>query len=108
MKCLVTGAAGFIGSALCERLLRHGHEVTGLDAFVPYYSPVIKKRNLSEVANHKRFRFFEVDLRSAPLDSLVADAEVVFHLAATPGVSQSWTDFTAYWTCNVLATQAAC
>ncbi len=105
MKCLVTGAAGFIGSSLCERLLTQGHEVTGLDAFVPYYSPKIKKYNLSELAKHSNFRFHEVDLRSAPLDALVTDTEVVFHLAATPGLTQSWTDFTGYWTCNVLATQ---
>ena len=47
MKCLVTGAAGFIGSHLCERLLQAGHAVVGVDALVPYYSPRIKEANLS-------------------------------------------------------------
>ena len=46
MKCLVTGAAGFIGSHLCERLLRDGHHVVGVDAFVPYYPRPIKEANL--------------------------------------------------------------
>ena len=45
MKCVVTGAAGFIGSSLCERLLADGHEVAGLDAFIPYYAPDLKRRN---------------------------------------------------------------
>src|SRR5205085_7614070 len=43
MKCLVTGAAGFIGSFLCERLLTLGHEVLGIDAFIPYYPRAIKE-----------------------------------------------------------------
>ena len=46
MRCLVTGAAGFIGSNLCEQLLDLGHEVVGLDAFIPYYPREIKQNNL--------------------------------------------------------------
>jgi nucleoside-diphosphate-sugar epimerase len=106
MKCVVTGAAGFIGSFLCERLLADGHEVTGLDAFTPYYAPSLKRRNLAEALRHPRYRFRALDLRAgAPLEPALAGAEVVFHLAATPGLVQSWTDFEGYWTCNVLATQ---
>ena len=48
MKCLVTGAAGFIGSHLCERLLQDGHSVVGLDCFIPYYSRIVKTANLAE------------------------------------------------------------
>lgn len=105
MKCLVTGAAGFIGSHLCERLIAEGHQVVGLDAFVPYYPRPIKERNLEALRSQARFTFRLCDLRRDPLDDLVRDVEVVFHLAAMPGLAQSWTDFDGYWTCNVLATQ---
>jgi nucleoside-diphosphate-sugar epimerase len=105
MKCLVTGAAGFIGSHLCERLLALGHEVVGLDAFVPYYPRAVKERNLAGLLAQARFRFHAFDLRMERLDALVADAEAVFHLAAMPGLVKSWTDFDGYNWCNVLATQ---
>src|SRR5262245_35268580 len=105
MNILVTGAAGFIGSHLCEALVHAGHRVTGVDAFIPYYSPAIKERNLATALASPGFRFERLDLRTAPLENLVADAEVIFHLAATPGLTKSWTDFEGYWTCNVLATQ---
>lgn len=105
MKCLVTGAAGFIGSHLCEQLLRDGHEVTGIDAFIPYYSPAAKERNLASSLDRPKFRFSRLDLRHERLEAALSDVEVVFHLAAMPGLVQSWTDFDGYWTCNVLATQ---
>jgi nucleoside-diphosphate-sugar epimerase len=105
MKCVVTGAAGFIGSSLCERLLADGHEVIGLDAFIPYYSPALKRRNLTEALRRPRYRFHALDLRRDALAPALEGAEVVFHLAATPGLTRSWTDFDGYWTCNVLATQ---
>jgi nucleoside-diphosphate-sugar epimerase len=102
---MVTGAAGFIGSHLCEELLRLGHDVTGLDAFIPYYPQAVKERNLSAVRGLPRFQFQQLDLRQDPLDSVVADAEVVFHLAAMPGLVKSWSDFDSYSSCNVQATQ---
>src|SRR5262249_49877484 len=105
MKCAVTGAAGFIGSHLCEELLRSGHEVTGIDAFVPYYPQQIKERNLAEALTYPHFRFYQLDLRHDPLDRATADSEVVFHLAALPGLVQSGTDFDGYLPCNVQATQ---
>lgn len=105
MKCLVTGATGFIGSHLCEELLRRGHEVTGLDAFIPYYPPAVKERNQTAARDHPLYRFQRLDLRHDPLDPWLAGAEVVFHLAAMPGLVQSWADFDGYWTCNALATQ---
>ncbi len=105
MQCVVTGAAGFIGSHLCERLLALGHEVVGLDAFVPYYPRGVKERNLAGLTDRPRFRFHRLDLRSDPLDAVVADAEAVFHLAAMPGLVKSWTDFDGYNSCNVTATQ---
>jgi nucleoside-diphosphate-sugar epimerase len=105
MRCVVTGAAGFIGSHLCERLLALGHSVAGLDAFTPYYARAVKERNLTAARAHPDFSFHPLDLRSDPLDEALAGAAAVFHLAATPGLTQSWTDFDAYLTTNVVATQ---
>jgi nucleoside-diphosphate-sugar epimerase len=105
MKCIVTGAAGFIGSHLCERLLADGHDVTGIDSFVPYYPRAIKEGNLAELRRQPRFRLAELDLRTDPLEEALAGAEVVYHLAAMAGLDQSWTNFELYSSCNVLATQ---
>jgi nucleoside-diphosphate-sugar epimerase len=105
MNCLVTGAAGFIGSHLCERLLELGHEVTGIDAFIPYYPRSFKERNLSGFRAHPRFRFHERDLASGCLNDVVGGTDVIFHLAATPGLVKSWTDFDGYLRTNVTATQ---
>jgi nucleoside-diphosphate-sugar epimerase len=104
-KVLVTGAAGFIGSHLCEALLADGHEVVGLDAFVPYYPRPIKEDNLKTVRANPRFRFLEVDLRTADLKPVVAGCETIFHLAAMAGLMKSWSEFTLYATCNVEGTQ---
>lgn len=105
MKCVVTGAAGFIGSHLCEALLAAGHDVAGIDAFIPYYSPAIKERNLATAGTHPAFRLHRLDLRADRADEIVADADVIFHLGAMAGLVKSWTDFDLYWTCNAQATQ---
>jgi nucleoside-diphosphate-sugar epimerase len=105
MRCVVTGSAGFIGSHLSEDLLRRGHTVVGIDAFIPYYSPSAKADNQSVVLAHPQYHFHAADLRTDDLTPLVADADVVFHLAAMPGLQKSWTDFDGYWTCNVQGTQ---
>jgi nucleoside-diphosphate-sugar epimerase len=105
MRILVTGAAGFIGSHLCERLLASGHEVHGIDAFIPYYPKVLKEQNLVDSQRQERFRFFPVDLRSDDLSAAVDDVEVVYHLAAMPGLVASWTNFDLYNGCNIIATQ---
>ena len=105
MKCLVTGAAGFIGSHLCERLLRLGHSVVGLDAFIPYYPRVVKESNLAAARSHPDFTLFDADLRDADLAPALDGVEAVFHLAAMPGLPRSWTDFALYESCNVYATQ---
>ena len=105
MNCVVTGAAGFIGSHLCERLLNLGHSVAGLDAYTPYYARTIKEGNVTVARNHPRFRFFDLDLRHDPLEEVLDNADIIFHLAATPGLVQSWTNFDGYLTTNVVATQ---
>lgn len=105
VRCLVTGAAGFIGSHLCERLIADGHDVVGLDVFHPYYARDIKERNLAALRDGPRFGFVEVDLRTAELGPLLGGVEVVFHQAAMAGLPRSWTQFEEYMTCNVLGTQ---
>jgi nucleoside-diphosphate-sugar epimerase len=105
MECLVTGAAGFIGSHLCERLLAQGHAVCGVDAFIPYYPRQVKEANLARLKGAKGFRFQELDLRDAELAPLVNGSEVIFHLGAMAGLTRSWTDFDLYQSCNLTATQ---
>lgn len=102
---LVTGAAGFIGSHLTERLLADGHVVTGVDCFTDYYDTALKRRNLEKALAHPRFRLLELDLGAADLAEL-PDVQVVFHQAAQAGVRASWgRDFASYVHHNVLATQ---
>ena len=104
MKCLVTGAAGFIGSHLCERLLRDGHRVRGLDAFIPYYPRAVKERNIAGLLANRHFEFAAFDLRTTELDDVVGDVQAIFHLAAMPGLPRSWTEFDLYQSCNFTAT----
>jgi nucleoside-diphosphate-sugar epimerase len=106
MKALVTGAAGFIGSTLSERLLADGADVVGIDCFTDYYPRVLKERNLQGLRDHRRFRFVEASLLEADLAGLLADCTHVFHLAAQAGVRKSWgRDFHVYTVNNVEATQ---
>jgi nucleoside-diphosphate-sugar epimerase len=105
MRCLVTGAAGFIGSHLCDRLLRDGHEVIGLDAFIPYYPRPVKEANLAALRTQPGFRFHALDLRSDPLAAPLEGVEAVFHLAAMAGLVRSWSEFDLYQSCNLTATQ---
>jgi UDP-glucose 4-epimerase len=107
MKCLVTGAAGFVGSHLAERLLREGHEVIGIDCFVPYYPRWIKERNLAGLLPHPRFRFLEGNLLDVDLPALLGEGVTsIFHQAAQAGVRASWGgEFADYTALNILATQ---
>lgn len=105
MKCLVTGAAGFIGSHLCERLLSDGHEVVGLDGFIPFYPRAIKEGNLHVARANRRYTLECLDLRTDDLEDVLDGVEVVFHLAAMAGLPRSWTDFALYESCNIVATQ---
>ena len=103
---LVTGAAGFIGSHLCERLLQAGHRVIGLDAFTDYYPRAVKEANLATLRTRPDFRFLELDLARADLAPVVAEADFIFHQAGQPGVRASWgKDFDVYVEYNIRATQ---
>jgi nucleoside-diphosphate-sugar epimerase len=101
----VTGAAGFIGSAISARLLAEGHDVVGLDALTDYYDPRMKLANLEHLGG-SRFHFVEADLNAVDLGALLDGVEVVFHEAGQPGVRASWgTSFHRYTADNIDATQ---
>jgi len=104
MKCVVTGAAGFIGSHLCERLLADGHVVAGVDCFTDYYPRPVKERNLAGLRGRPQFALHELDLAAGVPPEVVAGAEWVFHLAAMPGLTRSWLDFDLYARHNLTAT----
>ena len=106
MRAIVTGAAGFIGSHLSERLIGEGWRVTGVDAFTDYYARPDKEANLAALRNEPRFDLIEADLADAPLQQIFADRPVVFHLAAQAGVRASFGDsFAGYVHDNLIATQ---
>ena len=105
-RVVVTGAAGFIGSHLCERLLADGHEVVGVDSFTDYYDRARKERNLHDAMAHRSFSLEEVDVAGGDVKPLIRDATVVFHLAGQPGVRPSWgPEFGRYVHDNIVATQ---
>ncbi len=107
MHFLVTGAAGFIGSQVCERLLAQGHQVRGIDCFTDYYPRRLKELNLAPARDHQSFEFIEEDVVSTDLNRLLEGVEVVIHLAAQAGVRASWgANFTIYTHNNILSTQA--
>jgi nucleoside-diphosphate-sugar epimerase len=105
-RAVVTGAAGFIGSHLCERLLELGQDVVGIDAFSDYYDRDRKEQNLEPSRAHSNFTFYELDLVEADLRGALRGANIVYHLAGQPGVRPSWGgQFDRYVRDNVLATQ---
>ena len=105
-RVVVTGAAGFIGSHLCERLLATGHKVVGIDSFTDYYERARKEQNLSPSKTNPDFTFEEIDLVEARLDSVLRDATVVYHLAGQDGVRPSSSgEFGRYVRNNIVATQ---
>jgi UDP-glucuronate 4-epimerase len=106
-RVLVTGAAGFIGSHLTERLLSLGANVTGLDNFDPFYDRRIKERNLVAALADRRFRFVEGDIRDSGLIATLfseASFPVVVHLAALAGVRPSIEAPARYADVNVTGT----
>jgi UDP-glucuronate 4-epimerase len=106
MKILITGAAGFIGSHLSERLLDDGWTVVGVDNFDDFYDPRIKRRNIKDCLKNKNFQLVEADIRDiAAMDKAVSsDVEIVVHLAAKAGVSPSIEQPVLYADVNVNGT----
>jgi UDP-glucuronate 4-epimerase len=102
---LVTGAAGFIGGQLVEKLLRSGYKVVGIDNFDPFYDKSIKLLQLNKNLKYKNFVFFEEDiLNDAFLNSLNYEFDIIIHLAAKAGVRPSIEDPLGYQNTNVNGT----
>jgi UDP-glucuronate 4-epimerase len=108
MNFLVTGGAGFIGSHVCERLLRTGHAVWAFDELNDFYSPAIKQQNLKVLrALNKPFTFVQGDLADrAALDAVFQSTKFdqVIHLAARAGVRPSLAEPALYQRVNVEGT----
>ena len=103
----MTGAAGFIGSWLTERLLERGDEVVGFDNFDPFYDRAFKERNLAAVRGNAAFRLVEGDLRDrSDVLAVFADGafDTVVHLAAKAGVRPSLADPAGYYETNLIGT----
>ncbi len=101
---LVTGAAGFIGSHLAERLLQSGYRVVGLDNFDEFYPPAMKRENAGVLQAYDNFKMVEGDIREAcHLEDIFRnnDIEIVFHLAARAGVRPSLEQPLLYESLNV-------
>ena len=108
MNFLVTGGAGFIGSHVCERLLRSGHAVWALDDLNPFYAPAIKERNLAEIQRQGgAFECVRGDLTSAETVGGLFERvrfDQVIHLAARAGVRPSLMEPALYQRVNVEGT----
>jgi len=96
-RFFVTGAAGFIGSHLAERLLAQGHDVRCVDCFTDYYDPGLKRENAASLD------VLELDLAADDFD--LRDVDCVFHLAGQPGTRSFGPVFADYLRRNTLATQ---
>ena len=109
-KMLVTGAAGFIGSHTCQKLLARGHRVVGLDNLNDYYSPERKRANIAEIEESQgaeNFHFMEGDIRDRDFLDRLCDQErfdVIINLAAMAGVRVSIEDPHLYVDVNLVGT----
>src|ERR1700751_2994203 len=103
-KVLITGAAGFIGVHVAQRLLADGREVVGIDSINSYYDPALKEARLDILRNHRGFSFEKLDLADRGVSqSLFAQHRfpIVVHLAAQAGVRYSLQNPHAYIDANI-------
>jgi len=102
---LVTGVAGFIGSQVTDKFLEKGNHVIGLDNFNDFYSPELKRKNISHLLSNSKFELVEADIRKPRIfDTLFRkyDVDSVVHLAARAGVRPSLENPQLYWDVNVM------
>lgn len=107
MRILVTGAAGFIGSSVCDRLLADGHRVLGIDNFNAFYDPVIKARNIAAAEEHPDFECVRGDICDARTVATAFERfapERIIHLAAWAGVRPSIQNPAIYQRTNIEGT----
>jgi len=106
MKALVTGAAGFIGSHLTERLLADGSTVVGVDNFDDFYETKVKRSNIENCLTNDNFQLIEADIRdSAVMDETIASGfDIIVHLAARAGVRPSIANPALYADVNINGT----
>jgi len=107
MKVLVTGAAGFIGSHLCERLVDHNIDVICVDNFNNYYNPAIKRKNIESLMASNKIKLYEVDICIyEQLKSVFSSHQFcgIYHLAARAGVRPSIKNPLLYQQVNVEGT----
>lgn len=107
MNILVTGAAGFIGSHVCEHFIKAGNSVIGIDNFDDFYPSKIKQANIAGIINNEKFRFCEADIRdNKALNNIFSTNNIdgVIHLAAKAGVRPSISSISEYYDVNVNGT----
>jgi len=103
-RTLVTGAAGFIGSRVVEKLLEAGVEVVGIDSFDETLNSADFRKAFISHLTHPNFTFIKENLLTVEIETLVTDLDSVIHLAATPGLVPSWQSFEKYLENNILGT----
>jgi len=106
VNILITGAAGFIGSHLSEKLLSEGHIITAIDNFDTLYSSDVKRKNIEIALTNKNYTFEELDINNIKdLESLNQRFDTIVHLAAKAGVLLSIEEPLKYTQTNIVGTQ---
>ena len=105
MKILITGAAGFIGSKMCNELINNKkNKVYGVDNLNNYYSVKLKKLRIKELNKKKNFKFFKLDLKNNSDFKKIAHLnkiDIIYHLAAQAGVRYTLSDPKRYFDDNI-------
>jgi len=103
---LITGAAGFIGSHLSEKLLAEGHKITAIDNFDAFYSSYVKRKNIVIALANTNYTFKKLDItNNKDLESLDQQFDTIIHLAAKAGVLPSIKEPLKYTQTNIVGTQ---